>query len=85
MRHIAFYLGMAAMLVASCSIQEESFKAPDRDAVRFWASFEQLADAGTKAYVNEYLQIRWTADDRVGIFNQSTFNQQYRFLVNSRR
>ena len=80
MRRIAFYLGMAAALVASCSIQEENFVTPEKDGMKFHASFEQPVGEGTKVYVNEDLQLRWTADDRVGIFNKNTTNQQYKFL-----
>ena len=80
MRRIAFYLGMAIALVSSCSIQEESFQVPETDGVRFSASFEQPVAEGTKVFVNEDLQLRWTADDRVSIFNKNTNNQQYRFL-----
>ena len=78
MRRIAFYLGMAAALVASCSIQEENYVTP-ADRTVFHASFEQPAEEGTRVYVNEDFQLRWTADDRVSIFNKTTANQQYRF------
>ena len=78
MRRIAFYLGMAAALVASCSIQEENYVTP-ADRTVFHASFEQPAEEGTRVYVNEDLLLRWTADDRVSIFDKTTANQQYRF------
>lgn len=81
MKHIALYLGLATALVASCSIQEEDFKTPQQeDDVVFYASFEQPADEGTRVYANENLLLRWTADDRVSIFNKNTYNQQYKFL-----
>ena len=80
MRHIALYLGMAAALVASCAMQEENFQVPETDGVRFYATFEQPGEEGTKVFVNEDLQLRWTADDRVSVFNKNTNNQQYRFL-----
>ena len=79
MKRIALYLGVAAAMVASCSIQEEDFKAPVQDDVIFYASFEQPSE-GTKVYANENLYLRWTADDRVSIFNKLTYNQQYKFL-----
>ena len=67
-------------MVASCSIQEESFVAPQKDDVVFYASFEQPTEVGTRVYANEKLYLRWTADDRVSIFNKITYNQQYKFL-----
>ena len=58
MKHIAFIFGMAAIVAVSCSVKEESFNAPGTDASVFRATFEQPADAGTKVFVNEDLQLR---------------------------
>ena len=80
MKRIALYFGIAAALVASCSIQEEDIKAPQQDDVIYYASFEQPAEEETRVYANEDLLLRWTADDRVSIFGKNTYNQQYRFL-----
>lgn len=79
MKRIALYFGIAAALVASCSTQEKDFQAPLQEDVIFYASFEQPAEEGTKVYANEDLLLRWTADDRVSIFNKITYNQQYKF------
>ena len=65
--------------MASCSIQEEDIIVPEQNGVEFYASFEQPAEDGTKVYVNEDYLLRWTADDRISIFNKNTFNQQYMF------
>lgn len=80
MKRIALYLGIAAALVASCSIQEENFETPQQENVIYYATFEQPADEGTRVYANEDLLLRWTADDRVSIFGKNTYNQQYKFL-----
>lgn len=79
MNHLALYLGIAATLAASCTVQEKDFRTPNRDDVVFYASFEQPGEEGTKVYANEDLLLRWTADDRVSIFNRITYNQQYKF------
>ena len=79
MKRIALYFGITVALVASCAIHEEDFKAPELDDVIFYASFEEPSE-GTRVYANENLFLRWTADDRVSIFNKITYNQQYRFL-----
>ena len=76
MRHIALYLGIAAALVASCSVQEKDFNVVQPDSAKFYASFEQL---DTKVFVNEDLLLRWTADDRISIFNKQTAGQEYKF------
>ena len=80
MKRIALYLGIVvAALVASCSIQEEDYQVPEQDDVIFYASFEQPSE-GTRVYANKELYLRWTADDRVSIFDKNTYNQQYKFL-----
>ena len=76
MRHIALYLGIAAALVASCSVKEKDFNVVQPESAKFYASFEQL---DTKVFVNEDLLLRWTADDRISIFNKQTANQEYKF------
>lgn len=80
MKRIALYLGIVAALVASCSIQEENFVAPQSGGEMFYATFEQPVEDGTRVYANEDLLLRWTEDDRVSIFNKVTYNQQYKFL-----
>ena len=79
MRHTALFLGIAAAMLASCTIQEE-IPTQVRDDVKFYATFEQPDGAATKVYANQDLCLRWNADDRVSIFNENTYNQQYRFL-----
>ena len=79
MRRFSLYVGLATALVASCSTQEENFETPQQDDVVYYASFEQPAEEGTRVYVNEDLLLRWTADDRVSIFEKNTYNQQFRF------
>ena len=75
-------MGIAATLVASCSIHEKDFKALLQENVIFYASFEQPTEQ-TKVYANGDLYLRWTADDRVSIFNKLTYNQQYKFTGNT--
>ena len=71
---------MATALLASCSPKEEYLEFPVQDdAATFFASFEQPGDLGTKVYATEDLLLRWTADDRVSIFDKNTYNQQYKF------
>ncbi len=79
MKRFAFYIGIVTGVIASCSVQGEEFEVPSHDEVMFYASFEQPVE-GTRVYANEDLHLRWTADDRVSIFNNNTYNQQYRFL-----
>lgn len=70
---------LAIALLSACSTKEIDIQTPVQDDVVFYASFEQPAEVGTRVYANEDLLLRWTADDRVSIFNKITFNQQYKF------
>ena len=80
MRRIALYLGMAAAVVASCSVQEKDIEISKPGSLKFFASFEQpVAEEGTKVYVDENLQLRWNADDRISLFNKTTANQEFVF------
>ena len=78
MKH-SLILASAITLLAACSIQEMDIQPPIQDDVVFFASFEQPSENGTRVYANEDLLLRWTADDRVSIFNRNTYNQQYAF------
>ena len=80
MRHFALYIGLAAVIVASCSTKENDFVAPAQEDEVFYASFEKPAEDDTRVYANEDLLLRWTTDDRVSIFNKITYNQEYRFI-----
>lgn len=79
MKRFELYLILASVMVMSCSIQENNFDTPLHDDAVFYASFEQPVEEGTRVYVNEDLLLRWTADDRVSIFNKTTANQEYKF------
>ena len=79
MKRIALYCGIATALVVSCSTQEKDFQTPGQENERFYATIEQPGGEGTRVYATEDLLLRWTADDRVSIFNKSTYNQQYKF------
>ncbi len=78
MKRIASYLCAAVALMMSCSVQEENVEVSRQDGMVFHASFEQPS-GDTRVYANEDLLLRWTADDRVSIFNKNTYNQQYVF------
>ena len=80
MKRLALYLGIVATLAASCTVQEMELKTFEPKDGMFYATFEQPGDAGTRVYANEDLLLRWTADDRVSIFNKITCNQEYKFL-----
>ncbi|MBP5291232.1 MAG: hypothetical protein J6Y90_01265, partial [Lachnospiraceae bacterium] len=45
----------------------------------FYVSIDEQPDVDTKVYANEDLRILWNKDDRISIFNEDTYNQEYRF------
>ena len=71
---------LAIVFLAACSTKEIDFQTTIQNDVVFYASFEQPAVTETKVYANEDLLLRWTADDRVSIFNKNTYNQEYQFI-----
>lgn len=75
----SFVFVLAIAFLGACSTKEIDFLTPAQDDIEFYASFEQPSDNDTKVYANEDLLLRWTADDRVSIFNKITYNQQYKF------
>lgn len=79
MKKHSIFLGAIALMLASCSVQENDFRTLILDDVAFHAILEQPVEEDTRVYVNDELFLRWHADDRVSIFDHSTANQQYRF------
>ena len=66
---------LAALAVSCVKDQQEVIQTITDDPV-FLATIE---DAGTRVYADNQLRVLWNADDRVSIFNKSTYNRQYRF------
>lgn len=87
MKGLPIAIGLLAVAaLSSCSIKEEL---PQQEpAPRFHAVIEQPnASATTKAYVDKEIydatgkyNIFWYEDDRVSIFYDKTYNQEYKFL-----
>ena len=77
MMYRCFILGLAAALSAACAVNEADHSTPAfHDDEVFFATIE---DASTRVYVDDELRVLWNADDRVSIFNRTTYNRQYRF------
>ena len=71
-------IGLLSAWAVACSIHDPEVSGPDPSPV-FHASFEKAETPETRVYATEDLLLRWTADDRVSIFNRNTGNGQYRF------
>ena len=80
MKRIVSIILAAALLMASCTPREIGEGVLVFEV--FHASIEQHADpdmAESKVYADSKLRVLWNADDRISIFNLSTYNREYRF------
>ncbi|MBQ8674210.1 MAG: hypothetical protein IJ511_09230 [Bacteroides sp.] len=69
---------LLAIWASSCSQDElvnEEQTALQQGRV-YTASFEE---SDTRTYVNEEGKLRWTADDRISIFECNTYNREFKF------
>ena len=75
-----FSILFLCLLTVSCTVHELDTREPELlEEDVFYATLESYADPETRIYVNQKIKILWDADDRISIFEESTYNQQYRF------
>lgn len=72
-----FVLAIAALLAVGCSKSVEQSE-PTAKSPIFHATLEQGEESRT--YLDENIRLRWTADDRITLFEGTTRNKQYKFL-----
>ena len=71
-------------LIASCTSEMDQFNSgprgnPSDSKTVFLAMTEGPAITDTKVYADESLKVLWNADDRISIFDFTTYNYQYAF------
>ena len=64
--------------LSSCMREENVNVAPAEEL--FYATTESYVEPETRVYADKDLMVLWNEDDRISIFKQYTYNQQYRFL-----
>ena len=79
-----FSLAALLLLLASCTDElDQMINGSRSDKARqttvFQASVEECGIPETKVYADEEMKVLWNADDRVSIFNLTTYNYQYAF------
>lgn len=81
MKFPVLIMGLLVTLTVSCSIREMGFSSLNLlTSDVFYAKFEAVdKEPETKVFTAEDLFIRWNADDRITVFNKSTYNQEYCF------
>ena len=79
-----FLLVGALFLLASCTTElDQQINGSRSDKARqttvFQASTEVATAPETKVYADEDMKVLWNADDRISIFNLTTYNYQFAF------
>ena len=84
MKYRYLLIGLLSTLALSCTVSEiyapegpEEGTSPKKEV--FYVSIDEQPGAETKVYADENLRVRWNEDDRITVFNLSTFNREYRF------
>ncbi len=72
------------LLIASCTseidqVNSHSRGKPSDEKTVFFASTENTSSPETKVYADENLKVLWNADDRISIFDFTTYNSQFAF------
>ena len=75
--YILIYL--LAFWAVSCVNEPQDDNQTVFDETVFCATIEQAGEPSTKVFADDSLRVLWNADDRVSIFNKTTFNREYRF------
>ena len=77
MKNIITYIFLLTLLVSGCSQEEMPMNEASASGGRiFTTEFEQNE---SRTYVENGRSLRWTADDRISLFDGSTLNRQYKF------
>lgn len=83
MKRLGTLISITALLVA-CQSEQEDPSVITRPAISqeeaesvFYGTMETGQE--TKVYADEYLNVRWNANDKVSIFAKQDINQEYRF------
>ncbi|MBQ2091648.1 MAG: hypothetical protein II473_00500 [Clostridia bacterium] len=79
MKRLIVFFSVFAGIYACTALPDNEETAPPSDWEWFSVSFEKAAEPGTKIFLNEDYKIRWNKDDRVSVFNKTSFNRQYSF------
>ena len=79
MKNRIFLFCLLAALAISCVKDQQEVIQTITDDPVFYATIEEPGNPVTRVFADNQLRVLWNADDRVSIFNKSTYNRQYRF------
>ena len=84
-----FFFAVSLLILFSCQaeLDQLTVDSPDvfqpvteESSVVFHASTESYSIPDTRVYADEDMKVLWNADDRISIFEKTTYNYQYKFL-----
>ncbi|MBQ9398456.1 MAG: hypothetical protein IJU08_08170 [Bacteroidales bacterium] len=81
MKRSFFFLFLAIALV-SCTAQLDPMTESAEASSKIYAAVEGCDQPMTKVYADTGLKVLWNADDRISMFDKTTYNYQYKFLGN---
>lgn len=79
MKRLIVFVSVLAGLYSCTSLPDNEGSFPPSGWEWFRVSFEKAAEPGTRIFLNENYKIRWNKDDRVSVFNKTSYNRQYSF------
>ena len=79
MKNRLFLFCLLAALAVSCVKEQQEVTQTVTDDPVFYAAIEEPGNPVTRVFADSQLRVLWNAEDRVSIFNKSTYNWQYRF------
>ena len=78
----SFFSLFLAIALVSCTAQLEPVTESAEASSRIYAAVEGCDQPMTKVYADTGLKVLWNADDRISMFDKTTYNYQYKFLGN---
>ena len=80
---LLFRLLPIVILASSCTAEKPYVPAPDivsHEPEKVFARIESVSDPDSKVYTDENLKVLWESDDRISLFDNSTYNNQFSFI-----
>lgn len=78
----SFFSLFLAIALVSCTAQLDPMTESAEASSRIYAAVEGCDQPMTKVYADTGLKVLWNADDRISMFDKTTYNYQYKFLGN---
>lgn len=78
----SFFPLFLAIALVSCTAQLDPMTESAEASSKIYAAVEGCDQPMTKVYADTGLKVLWNADDRISMFDKTTYNYQYKFLGN---